>query len=82
MQENPGMGLLYKSSDAGSLAEALKKLYDNRRALYQFRMQTHLSADHYLNWETEFEKLSDVIGSIIKNTTKPAIYSPEAIYEK
>ena len=81
MVENPGMGILYKSNDARSLSEALQKLYDNRGALHAFRMKTHDSAERYLNWETEFEKLSEVTGSILVNTDKAIAPSPEAVFE-
>jgi len=75
MQENPGMGVLYKSNDAVSLAGVLQKLYDNHSALQEYKMQTHLLAQRSLNWETEFEKLSEVIGSILNKNDKPVVQS-------
>jgi glycosyltransferase involved in cell wall biosynthesis len=67
MSENPGIGVVYKSNDPESLAKELQQLYNNKNDLYNYKMKTHLLAYSNLNWETEFQHLSDVIGGIIDN---------------
>ena len=59
--------------------EALQKLYDNRKALYESRMKRHVLADRYLNWETEFKKLAELIGNIVNNKKIPFVHSQATI---
>jgi glycosyltransferase involved in cell wall biosynthesis len=65
MEENPGIGIIYKSEDALSLAEELKYLYNNKFILQSYREKAHSLASRDLNWETEFQRLSQLISEKI-----------------
>ncbi|MEO6327607.1 MAG: glycosyltransferase [Ginsengibacter sp.] len=76
MEEHPGIGLLYESNDPLGLAGQLQKLYSNKNELYTCRITSHSYANCSLNWETEFQKLSQIIIDItnMKNQHK-RVYS-------
>jgi len=67
MEENPGIGVLFTCNDPVSLADELQKLYNNKTALHNYRINAHTLANSNLNWETEFQNLSQVISKIIGN---------------
>ena len=61
IEKYPGIGVLYQSNEPASLADELQKLYNNRHVLHSCREASLSVASRRLNWETEFQKLSEVI---------------------
>lgn len=64
MNQYPGVGVLYKNNDSNDLSIQLKRLFDDRSLLQNFRKNARTLADTELNWEKESEKLIQLIQSL------------------
>jgi glycosyltransferase involved in cell wall biosynthesis len=64
MDENPGIGILFKYNDFEQLSAAISKLYNDRQLLNEFKKNSRLLAEQ-LNWENEFVKLSIKIEELV-----------------
>lgn len=58
------VGLLYKDGDVDDLANQIRKLYDDRKLLKEFKEGARLLACSQLNWEIESRKLVKVISNL------------------
>ena len=61
MQDNPGIGEIYRNDNAESLASKIKLFYNNPGLLASCKKNTLSLAANKLNWETESEKLSQIV---------------------
>jgi glycosyltransferase involved in cell wall biosynthesis len=64
MDENPGIGILFKYNDFEQLSAAISKLYNDRQLLNEFKKNSHQLAEQF-NWENEFVKLSTKIEELV-----------------
>lgn len=65
LAEHKDIGLLYRDGDAGDLASCLKRLYEDRALLEEFRGNSLALADGMMNWEKESEKLISHIAGLL-----------------
>jgi glycosyltransferase involved in cell wall biosynthesis len=64
MHQNPGIGILFKYNDSKQLSTAIRKLYQDRQLLNQYKKNSHFLAEQ-LNWENEFVKLSNIVEELM-----------------
>ena len=65
LEDNHGIGLLYKMKDPESIAEALRKLYNDRELLNKYRKAALNLGRNTFNWEEESKKLIGLIDKLL-----------------
>ncbi|MEJ7627557.1 MAG: glycosyltransferase [Ferruginibacter sp.] len=65
LENHPGIGLLYKYDDPRSLADQIKRCYDDRNFLTRCKKNSLLLSKQKMNWENEEEIFMDIIHSLV-----------------
>ena len=66
LNEHQTIGMLYKKGNAEELANALKLYTKNPGALQKAKQNAYVLGQTTLNWETESEKLLDIVSEVLK----------------
>ncbi|MFA6087630.1 glycosyltransferase [Mucilaginibacter sp.] len=65
LNQHKNIGTLYKKGNAKELANALKLYINNPDALQKAKQNSYMLGQTTLNWETESEKLMDVVKEVL-----------------
>lgn len=85
MEENPGIGVVYKNDDPSDIARLIRNLYENPGMVYNCRKKSLELAQTSLNWEVESQKFLKCISDTLKTNgipAKPILPNRQKIYDQ
>lgn len=79
MDQNVGIGFLYKNNDAKDLARKIEVLYNDRELLNNCKIKARELAENKMNWEEEQQKWLDLVENFFGKNESIAVESQKMI---